>query len=72
MEVVADKDVIGAQPADELAISPFEVRSPLAFPDALLALSARGHRVEDAVMAELDVNEEKGQVGPREVATGGS
>jgi hypothetical protein len=43
----------------------------LAFPDAFLAFSARGHCVEDAVSAKLDVDEEKGQIGPHEVAIDG-
>jgi hypothetical protein len=72
VEVVADEDVVGARPFDELTVCPLEVRSSFTLPETLLALSAGGHCVKNAVVAELDVEEEKGQVGPREVASGSS
>jgi len=66
VEVVANKDVVGATPVDEIAKSGCKVRSPLAFPDAFLVFPAGGHRVEDAVVAEFDIYIEKGQIDPRE------
>ena len=69
MEVVTYKDIVCVQPGDELAVCPFERRAPFAFPDAFFTVSAGGNRVEDAVVAELDVEEEEGQDGPREIPT---
>jgi len=59
VEVVTHDDVVWTYPADELVVRLPEPHAPLAFPEALLALSAGGHRVERAVLAELDVEEEE-------------
>jgi len=63
VEVVADEDVVGAQPGDEVVVGAREARAAAALPKALLAVSAGGQGVEDAVVAELDVEEEEGQDG---------
>ena len=71
MKIVADEDIVGAPPVDELPVRLLKTGPILAFPDAFLAFSARGHCVEDTVSAKLDVDEEKGQIGPHEVAIDG-
>jgi len=63
VEVVADEDVVGAQPGDEVVVGPRDARAAAALPKALLAASACGQGVEGAVVAELDVEEEEGQDG---------
>lgn len=69
MEVVTDEDVVGAQPGDDLAMSLFEGRAAVAFPEAFFAVSAGGQRMEGAVVAELDVEVEERQKKPRKMAT---
>ncbi len=57
LEVVTDEDVVRAQPAEELAVCSLAPRALLAFPEQFFALSAGGQCVEDAIPAELDVEE---------------
>ena len=67
MKIVADQDIVRATLANKLPVRALKIHPILAFPDAFLAFSARGHCVEDAVSAKLDVDEEKGQIGPHKV-----
>ncbi len=72
VEVVADEDVAGAQPGDEVSVCLLEGRAAIPLPEAFFSVSARGNGVEYAVASELDVEEEKRQKRPRELATSGS
>jgi len=72
VEIVAGEDVVGVEPGDELAMGKFDRRALLALPEAFFASAAGGQRVEGAVVAELDIDEKKGQNGPRVMTTTGS